>query len=77
VWAGVLGVHDSEKGDVCMPEINEALDNEIKKSLVNGKIPCAVAFRIARDLKMSPKQVGDACNRLKIKISSCQLGCFP
>jgi len=77
VWAGVLRVYDSAKGDVRMAEMNEALDNEIRKSLVNGKIPCAVAFRIARDLKISPKQVGDACNRLKIKISSCQLGCFP
>ncbi|MEW6143207.1 MAG: hypothetical protein AB1597_08690 [Chloroflexota bacterium] len=53
------------------------LDAEIQKSLVGGKLPCAVAFRIARDLNVAPKQVGDACNRLKIKISNCQLGCFP
>lgn len=58
-------------------EIDRALEDEIRASLVNGKLPCAVAFRIAKKLKVSPRQVGDAANRLKIKISGCQLGCFP
>jgi hypothetical protein len=54
-----------------------ALEKELRASLVNGKLPCAVAFRIAKKLKVSPRQVGDAANSLSIKISSCQLGCFP
>jgi hypothetical protein len=58
-------------------DIGRALEKEMRASLVNGKLPCAVAFRIAKKLKVSPKQVGDAANSLKIKISSCQLGCFP
>lgn len=53
------------------------LENEIRDSLVDGRLPCAVAFKIARELKVPPKQVGDAANRLNIKITSCQLGCFP
>ena len=56
---------------------NKALEEEIKASLVEGKLPCAVAFKIAKKIKVAPKEVGDAANRLKIKISSCQLGCFP
>lgn len=56
---------------------NKALEQEIRASLVNGKLPCAVAFRIAKKLKVSPKEVGDAANELKIKIANCQLGCFP
>ncbi len=56
---------------------NKALEEELKASLVEGKLPCAVAFRIAKKLKVAPKEVGDAANELKIKISSCQLGCFP
>jgi len=56
---------------------NRALEEELKASLVEGKLPCAVAFQIARKLKVSPKQVGGAANRLNIKIASCQLGCFP
>jgi len=53
------------------------IENEIQASLVDGKLPCAVAFKIAGKLKVTPKQVGDAANRLNIKITSCQLGCFP
>lgn len=56
---------------------NKALEEEMKASLVNGRLPCAAAFRIAKKLKVAPKDVGDAANRLKIKIASCQLGCFP
>jgi hypothetical protein len=55
----------------------KVLEDEIKSSLINGKLPCAVAFKIAKKLKVAPKDVGDAANELKIKISSCQLGCFP
>ncbi|MFQ5996225.1 MAG: hypothetical protein ACE5KP_01185 [Dehalococcoidales bacterium] len=53
------------------------LEAKIKSSLVEDKLPCAVAFKIAKELKVSPREVGQAANRLAIKISSCQLGCFP
>ncbi len=53
------------------------LEEELKASLVNGRLPCAVAFGIGRKLKVSPKKVGDMANRLNVKISNCQLGCFP
>jgi hypothetical protein len=45
--------------------------------MVNGRLPCAIAFKIAKELKVSPRDVGEAANRLSVKISSCQLGCFP
>ncbi len=57
--------------------MNKTLEEELKASLVDGKLPCAVAFKITRKLEVSPKQVGEAANRLNIKIASCQLGCFP
>ncbi len=53
------------------------LDEKIKDPLVNGKLPCAVAFKIAKQLNVTTKEVGEACNKLNLKISSCQLGCFP
>jgi hypothetical protein len=68
----MVGSTSGSQGD-----IGRALEEEMRASLVNGKLPCAVAFKIARKLKVSPKQVGDAANKLNIKISSCQLGCFP
>ena len=57
--------------------MNEKLEMEIQDSLVDGKLPCAVAFSIAKKLKVSPRQVGDTANKSNIKINSCQLGCFP
>ncbi len=53
------------------------LGKKIKSSLVEGKLPCAIAFKIAKELKVSPNEVGEAANQLSVKISSCQLGCFP
>ena len=53
------------------------LEGELRASLVDGKLPCAVAFKIGRKLKVNPKKVGEMANKLNIKISNCQLGCFP
>ena len=53
------------------------LERKIKSSLVDDRLPCAIAFKIAKELKISPRDVGDAANRLSVKISNCQLGCFP
>ncbi len=52
------------------------LKKKISESLVNGKLPCPVAFKIAKELKVGPSEVGAACNELRIKIADCQLGCF-
>ena len=57
--------------------MSDDLEMKIRDSLVNGKLPCAVAFKVASDLGISPRQVGDKANELEIKIASCQLGCFP
>ena len=53
------------------------LEARIKAALVNGRLPCPMAFKIAADFGVAPKVVGDACNRMSIKIANCQLGCFP
>lgn len=58
-------------------DMNRALEEELKASLVDGRLPCAVAFKIAKKLKVPPKKVGDIANKLNIRIVSCQLGCFP
>jgi hypothetical protein len=57
--------------------LENELETKIKSSLVDDRLPCAVAFKIAKELKVSPRDVGEAANRLSVKISSCQLGCFP
>jgi hypothetical protein len=42
----------------------------------DGKIPCAVCFKIADDLGIPKKEITKVLNEMKIKISQCQLGCF-
>jgi hypothetical protein len=51
-------------------------EEKIKSSLVESKLPCAAAFKIGRESKVSPREVGKAASKLSIKICNCQLGCF-
>jgi hypothetical protein len=54
----------------------EDLKNKIRAAAADGKIPCAAAFRLADDLGISRRRMGEILNELKIKIIQCQLGCF-
>jgi len=53
----------------------------LKKRLISlskdGKISCKQALRTAEEEDVSPKVLGELLNELKIKIATCQLGCFP
>ena len=63
--------------DMNIEHMKRILEGELEASLVNGQLPCAVAFKIARKLKVTPGKVGDTANKLNIRIVNCQLGCFP
>ncbi len=63
--------------DGSIEQMDRTLEEELEASLVNGKLPCAVAFKIARKLQVAPREVGDTANKLNIRIANCQLGCFP
>ncbi len=54
----------------------EELKAKIRAAVPEGKIPCAAAFKLAKDLGLSRKEIGDLLNELRIKITQCQLGCF-
>ena len=53
------------------------LEEKIAACLVNDQLPCSIAFKIAKELKVSLREVGETTDKLGIKLSSCQLGCFP
>lgn len=55
-----------------MPEVLEA----VKKAAKDGRISCTAARKLAEELKVPPRVVGEACDALKIKIKACELGCF-
>jgi hypothetical protein len=52
------------------------LKEVIKEKTKNGKLPCAMCFKITEDFGISKKEMGKILNEMKIKISQCQLGCF-
>ncbi len=57
--------------------MNEAdIKNRIKAAAPEGKIPCATACRLAEELGISRKELGNRLDDMKIKIIHCQLGCF-
>ena len=55
-------------------------DEKIKKALedagITDKITCPEAFGIAEKAKVSKMAVGEYLTKNRIKIRSCQLGCF-
>jgi hypothetical protein len=57
-------------------EIASALKDEIEKSLAYGRLPCAAAWEIARNLNLPRMRISAACESLHIKIKPCQLGAF-
>ena len=57
--------------------MNTELEEKITSSLVDDQLPCPVAFKIAGELKVSLREVGETTDKLGLKISNCQLGCFP
>jgi len=55
---------------------DNSIKNEILKQTKNEKIPCAVAFEIAKTLKISPENVGKTVDLMNFKLTKCQLGLF-
>ena len=42
----------------------------------SGRIPCATVFRIAAAQSVPVAEAGRAVQRLRIKVTGCQMGCF-
>ncbi len=59
-----------------MAEKDEQLIAAIKVVLVDNKLTCAQAHKIAEELQVSLAEVGKKADDLGIKLSKCQLGCF-
>jgi hypothetical protein len=57
-------------------EVLSQLENEVKTSSRDSHLPCATAFKIARDAGVPKIAVGEMIDRLGIRITNCQIGCF-
>lgn len=59
--------------------MNKPTDEILKKieaASKDKKISCTAARKVAGELDVPLRVVGDACNELGIKIFACELGCF-
>lgn len=74
---GCFGSKKATHEDLDSIQVSDALAEAIMASLVDGKLFCAAAFEVARKVKATPKQVGDAATKMQVRIGKCQLGCFP
>jgi hypothetical protein len=54
----------------------EEIKGKIQAAATEGRIPCAAAMNLAKELGISRKEMGELLNELRIKITQCQLGCF-
>lgn len=52
------------------------LEEQVLKAAKDGRITCARLRKIAEETGVSCKLAGKTADRLKIKISNCDLGCF-
>ncbi len=59
-----------------MEKRSEILELKLRESASDSRISCALARKIAEDLNITYKEVGETADRLHIKIKNCELGCF-
>jgi hypothetical protein len=52
------------------------IESRILETLRDARLPCAFAFRIAREQGWAPSLIGETADRLDVRISRCQLGLF-
>lgn len=57
-------------------ELKREIIERIAMKCPDGEITCRKAFQLADELGITLRQMGEALNQLKIKITGCQLGCF-
>jgi hypothetical protein len=53
------------------------LIEKINTHTKNNRISCKQALKIAEEEQVPPKVIGEMLNEMKIKVVTCQLGCFP
>ena len=69
-------IHLEENPNDLSREVIAQLESTIKASLKEGYLSCPVAWKIAKEYNVPKIAVGEIADRLGIRITNCQLGCF-
>ncbi|MBW2265057.1 MAG: hypothetical protein JRF28_02625 [Deltaproteobacteria bacterium] len=56
--------------------VNTATRGMLSIRAIKGELQCAVAFKVAKDLGRSPKDVGRTADLMELRLVKCQLGLF-
>ena len=73
---GIFGYDSGKRPFEQMKRVSDELAQALGESLNEGKLACASAWEIANRLGIKKMEVTSACEKLKIKVSPCQLGAF-
>ena len=57
-------------------EMGKVIEGAVTQEDGGKKLSCAKAFILVDDYGIKLRDISRYCNRNKIKISKCQLGCF-
>ena len=57
-------------------EVLSQLEDTVKASLKDGYLPCAVAFKIAKETQVPKVALGEITDGLGIRVTNCQIGFF-
>jgi hypothetical protein len=73
---GLFGYHPGKKIVKPATDVAAELKSDIKAALINGRLPCASAWKIAEKFHTGKMDISSACEKMGIKIKPCQLGAF-
>jgi len=54
----------------------EKVIEAVKQRAKDGRLPCAVCFRLAEEYAIPKRELGKLLNELGIKVVQCQMGLF-
>ena len=57
-------------------ETDSRVVDALKQQASAGGVPCAVAFKVASELDVTPGLVGKTADLLELKLEKCQIGLF-
>ncbi|HPU30232.1 MAG TPA: hypothetical protein PLM71_07915, partial [Syntrophorhabdaceae bacterium] len=73
---GLFGYEGKKNIPLLQEQIGQEIEDSIRLSLVEGRLPCINAWNIADKFNISRLKLAAICESAKIKISACQLGAF-
>ena len=74
---GLFG-HERSKRLIVKPSetVPPELERALRAGVVNGRLPCATAWDIAKRFDLPKMNITSACEWLNLRIGPCQLGTF-